>query len=160
MTTSQFQSWLRTEIKYLARLLAQTPEEIYSYEAVGTIKAARQIALSLGLIEVAKICERIKTPALEPLSAQKVLAECLSKLKQAPESLTPPEVAKILKVNPGKVLTWIRSGALKATNVSQSNRPRYRITLEEIELFKRGRQVNPKPKQVRKASPYRGKIYV
>jgi excisionase family DNA binding protein len=84
---------------------------------------------------------------------------CNPAMKQTnTEIMTPPQVAELMGVNPGKVLTWIRRGELRAVNVSQSFRPRYRITPEDLETFKRGRGVNPPPKRVRR-SVYRGKTY-
>lgn len=50
--------------------------------------------------------------------------------------LTPPEIAKYLRVRKDKVLGWIHSGELKATNVSDSARPRYRIEEADFEDFK------------------------
>jgi excisionase family DNA binding protein len=48
---------------------------------------------------------------------------------------TPTEVARLLRVQGGKIFTWIRSGELKAFNVSASRLPRYRISKEAIDDF-------------------------
>ena len=48
---------------------------------------------------------------------------------------TPPEVAQLVRVSRDKVLNWIRSGKLKATNVSNGTQPRYRIAESELEAF-------------------------
>lgn len=51
--------------------------------------------------------------------------------------LTVPEVAKHLRVSPDKVLGWIRSGALRAYNVTaqENGRPKYRVSREDLESF-------------------------
>src|SRR4051794_24091311 len=41
--------------------------------------------------------------------------------------LTPPEIAKVLRVSYEKVLGWIRRGELEAVDVGNKLRPRYRI---------------------------------
>ncbi len=68
-------------------------------------------------------------------------------------SLTPPEVAKLLGVNPDKIRNWIRSGDLKAINIAKSlsGRPRYVVDRDELERFKAKRSVQkPLPSTVRK----------
>lgn len=59
--------------------------------------------------------------------------------------LTPPEVAKLLRVRCKKVLAWIRSGELTASNVSNGFQPRYRIKESELEAFMQGRAVVTPP---------------
>lgn len=49
--------------------------------------------------------------------------------------LTPPTIAKRLGVTCDKVLTWIRVGKLRAVNVSDHGRPRWKISPEDIETF-------------------------
>lgn len=50
--------------------------------------------------------------------------------------LTPPEVARLMKVNADKVLDWIRRGELQAVNISNGVRPRYRIEPSDLADFK------------------------
>jgi excisionase family DNA binding protein len=66
-------------------------------------------------------------------------------------TLTPPEVAKLLRVATRKVRRWIRSGELKGINVADphSRRPRFRVTLEALERFQMGRTVEPPTKRGR-----------
>jgi excisionase family DNA binding protein len=61
-----------------------------------------------------------------------------------PSYLTPPQVAKYLRVNPATVIAWIRSGELVASNLSRKRggRPRYRISREALDAFLRARQPN------------------
>jgi excisionase family DNA binding protein len=57
--------------------------------------------------------------------------------------LTPPEVAKQLRVTPQKVITWIRRGELGAVNVSDRVRPRYRVNRVSLNKFLERRKVRP-----------------
>lgn len=58
--------------------------------------------------------------------------------------LTPPEIARLLRVSPDKVAAWIRSGRLRATNVGAASRPRWRVSREDFDTFLDSRQ-NPVP---------------
>jgi excisionase family DNA binding protein len=72
------------------------------------------------------------------------------------EYLTPPEIAKRLRVNVDKVLTWIRSGELRAINVATRRgcRPRYRVAVVDLESFLRSRAVvPPQPVTRRRSKP-------
>ena len=62
--------------------------------------------------------------------------------------MTPPEVAKALRVKPQTVHAWIRSGELTAINVANhgASRPRYRISPEAFAEFELKRSVIPPPK--------------
>ncbi len=57
--------------------------------------------------------------------------------------LTPPEVAKLLRVRPDKVLAWIRSGRLRGYNVAEkeNGRPKYRVNRADLEAFTQQRSV-------------------
>ncbi|MBP7937822.1 MAG: helix-turn-helix domain-containing protein [Phycisphaerae bacterium] len=61
------------------------------------------------------------------------------------QKLTPPEVARIFRVDAKKVISWIRSGELRAVNVATriDGRPRYVIDREDIAAFELRRQVVP-----------------
>ena len=66
---------------------------------------------------------------------------------------SPPEVAKLLRVAPEKVVNWIRRGELPAVNVATTmrGRPRYRISEADLQAFKHRRSViPPPPKQSRR----------
>lgn len=68
--------------------------------------------------------------------------------------LTPPEVAKRLKVNPNKVRYWIISGELKAVNLVLNRnlrRPQYRIAEADLEAFLLRRTAIPAPSKARPA---------
>lgn len=67
--------------------------------------------------------------------------------------LSPPEVATRFGVNSDKVLAWIRSGELRAIDVSSQpgiGRPRYRVDLCDLAAFESGRQVVVAPKTTRR----------
>lgn len=64
--------------------------------------------------------------------------------------LTPPEVASVLRCRQSKVLTWIRSGRLAAVNLSEGQRPRYRIARTALDEFLAGKAVSPAIKTVRR----------
>jgi excisionase family DNA binding protein len=59
-------------------------------------------------------------------------------IKNAETMLTPPEAARLLRVNPDKILRWIHSGELPAINVanSLSTRPIFRIAPQALNQFR------------------------
>lgn len=72
--------------------------------------------------------------------------------------LTPPEIAKQLRVSSPKVLGWIRRGELSAVNVSDTGfRPRYRVSQQSLDEFLESREVQlPTPRVRRKRQPPEG----
>jgi excisionase family DNA binding protein len=52
--------------------------------------------------------------------------------------LTPPAIARLLRVSPDKVLGWIRRGELRAVDVSDSLRPRYPVSPDDLDAFLEG----------------------
>jgi len=58
------------------------------------------------------------------------------------KTITPPQLAKELKVKVDKIHAWIHSGQLTAINVAEepTGRPRWRITQEAIDQFLLSRQ--------------------
>ena len=63
------------------------------------------------------------------------------------ESLTPPDIARELKIKPSKVLAWIASGELVAFNVATKlgGRPRWRVPRPALDTFLAGRQCRRQP---------------
>lgn len=59
--------------------------------------------------------------------------------------LTVPQLSRQWGVSTNKVVAFIRSGELRATNLATSTagRPRYAIDLADVESFERARQVMP-----------------
>jgi excisionase family DNA binding protein len=64
--------------------------------------------------------------------------------------LTPSEIARLLRVSSEKVLNWIRRAELKAVNVGNGFRPRYRISRDALTAFLAGREVQPPPERRRR----------
>lgn len=57
--------------------------------------------------------------------------------------LTPPQIAKLLKVGADQVLTWIKSCELKAVNLSAGDRPRWKVSPIELQRFLESRSNQP-----------------
>lgn len=68
-------------------------------------------------------------------------------MHNAPRYLTPPEVAERYAVNATKVLGWISTGELRATNVAASliGRPRWRISEADLAVFEQRRSAVAPP---------------
>ena len=58
---------------------------------------------------------------------------------------TPPEIARLLRVKPAKVLRWIASGELRAVNTGDAGRPRWRVSTSAWDEFLQGRSTVPTP---------------
>lgn len=65
-------------------------------------------------------------------------------------ALTPPALAKNLGINVHKILAWIKSGELRAVNLGNGNRPRWRILPDDLELFLARRAAQPAAKAARR----------
>ena len=63
--------------------------------------------------------------------------------------LTPPEIAKLLRVSREKVVGWIRRGELLAVDVGSGTRSRYRVSRGNLDLFLERRSVRPAAPRVR-----------
>jgi len=62
------------------------------------------------------------------------------------QRLTPPELARIYRVDIHTVLAWIRNGQLRAVNVgSGTKRPRWRIDPADVAVFEAARTAQPSP---------------
>ena len=71
--------------------------------------------------------------------------------------LTPPEIAKLLRVSNTKLLGWIRRGELTAINVGNGHRPRFRISPDNLDAFLKTREFQRPPKvTTRKRQPPKG----
>ena len=66
--------------------------------------------------------------------------------------MTPPAVAERYGVEPAKILTWIRSGELRAVNVATTTggRPRWKVSPADLALFEAARAAGPTPKVTRR----------
>jgi excisionase family DNA binding protein len=69
-----------------------------------------------------------------------------------PIYLTPPEVARLLRVDVHSVLAWVRNGELRASNVASraSTRPRWRVHRRDIDAFLAARAATPPPPRAKR----------
>jgi hypothetical protein len=69
--------------------------------------------------------------------------------------LTPPQLARFWGVSADKILVWIHSGELRATNLAmrRSGRPRWRIDLADALAFEAGRAATASPGRPRRKRP-------
>ena len=58
-------------------------------------------------------------------------------------SYTPAELAKLHRLSRTRLMHWINSGELRASNLGSRARPRYRITKEAMDAFLERRAVKP-----------------
>lgn len=60
------------------------------------------------------------------------------------EQLSPPEIAKLLKISRNRVIDWISSGQLAAENVGSevALRPRYKVAKADLITFVQARLAN------------------
>lgn len=96
---------------------------------------------------VAEGCGDVVRALVPPASLREArgsLADALAALelcgKEETDALTPPDVAKRLGVKPATVIGWIKSGQLKASNLSKGARPRYRVQPDDLAEFLDKRQ--------------------
>jgi excisionase family DNA binding protein len=64
--------------------------------------------------------------------------------------LTAPEISKLLRCRQSKVTNWIRSGKLQAVNLSDGQRPRYRVARTALDDFLAAQAVVPESKPARR----------
>ena len=73
------------------------------------------------------------------------------------KKISPPALAAQWGIDVQKILTWIRSGELRAVNLAtdRNGRPRYAIDVADVQVFELSRQVQPPPPKVlrRRADP-------
>jgi hypothetical protein len=89
----------------------------------------------------------------EPTPTSLAGSEGLQASRENPYAkLTPPQLARRLRVSPDKVLTWIKSGELRAVNVATNpkGRPRFVIDPNDVEAFEARRSVHKKPPATRR----------
>ena len=71
---------------------------------------------------------------------------------QLQKTITPKQVAERYGCKPDTVIAWIRSGELRAIDVSSrsSTRPRFRVDPVDLEIFENRRSVQAAPKTQRR----------
>ena len=65
-------------------------------------------------------------------------------------AISPPVLAKRLGVNVHKILNWIRTGEIRACNLGDGSRPRWRIMPDDLRAFLDRRAAQPAAKQARR----------
>ncbi len=94
--------------------------------------------------------ERVNDPAAAAsLTLADVMQSNTGQAELPHQPLTVPEVAKLLRVRPNKVLSWIRSGRLRGYNITEreNGRPKYRVNPADLEAFSQQRAITqPAPK--------------
>lgn len=66
---------------------------------------------------------------------------------------TPPSAARLLAVNVHKILAWIASGEIRASNLGNGSRPRWRIMPDDLQAFldrRAAQPTTPAPRRRRK----------
>ncbi len=65
--------------------------------------------------------------------------------------VTPPAIADRLGVDAHRVIAWIKRGQLAAVNIGDgSQRPRYRVSEADLQVFLAARTVQPPAPRVRR----------
>ncbi len=142
--------------------VCQDPDQLYAeIQAAEIADEARRLACRFGGGHLVGV----EVATLTPREALAVVGRLLNWSRETvPETatLTVTEAAKLLRVNRDKVLGWINSGRLLATNIAakQGGRPRYRIARADLDSFTKRRtpQPRPRPKRAKKPS-WTGKTY-
>lgn len=159
-TRKEFAAWCQASIAYMeTNLPADIDGELddsFHRFAAKLVRLASGHAVRLRLIRLASDLPWVDTKNAKDCICR--LHECLRvarRRRKAKGLLTPPQVAKRLRVSPKKVREWIETGKLPATNFADptKSRPRYRIEAEALEEFRKRRNakvVPPTPRQVRR----------
>lgn len=149
MTKQELRRWLKATIAELNRLEAYPDLPFHVFEeAAEVVRQAGRHAALLGYAAVARRCADCTTDALALSTARAELAACVAAVDckaEKPDALNAAQVAKTLAVRKQKVLDWIRSGELRASNVGSGYQPRWRITRADLDVFLAGRNPTPRP---------------
>jgi hypothetical protein len=146
MSIKNLRRYLQEQFDHVADLDRKCdPNQSINLEVGDIIEEARRRCCEHGFQEVGEVAT-----SLSPRSALPILGKLLTWArgqKSGTDALTPPNVAKMLGVNTGKVLSWIRTGQLKAANVTKKpgGRPKYRILPADLEVFLARLQPTPAP---------------
>ncbi|WP_428304636.1 helix-turn-helix domain-containing protein [Lacipirellula sp.] len=124
----QVESWLK-ELP-----IGEPGGDCFRDECLSIGREIKAEAIRTGHPAIVELCQR-RNGGLR--YTQRLLADCLATF--APETLTPPEVARRLKKSPDYVRDCIRRGQLKASNLGKG-RPRWVVTTAELDRFMQGKQ--------------------
>ena len=142
--------FLQEQFAYVESLDKQCdPDHVINLEVAEIVEESRRRCAEFGFDDLGD-----EVHSLSPRSALPILGKLLTWArgqKANTDALTPPQVAKMLGVNTGKVLSWIRTGQLKAANVTKKpgGRPKYRILPVELQVLLARLQPTPPPVKTR-----------
>ena len=79
-------------------------------------------------------------------------------MNDSPQSYTPRELAKVLRISPDKIRALIRSGELGAINTAtiRCGKPRFVILPHHLVEFEKGRRITPAAKPAPRKQHQRG----
>lgn len=130
--------YIRKQVNTLEALTSDDDNPDYDPIEVGEhlrqlLHDVELMAATEGFPEVVEACQMREGPIGAKL-ARLILSRCLSLVKEEPSHdwLIVSEVADVLRVSDSKVLDWINTGRLQAKNLSDSNRPQYRIHIDNL----------------------------
>ena len=141
-------TWITKQLRTLDQWDTPEPDQQLFEDCGAMIREAARRAAKAGLFDHYERHKRARHST--PAHAKAILQSILSATEPEPEFLTPPQVAKVMGVNPDKVRAWIRAGTLRATDVSEGTRPRYRVARTDVERFLEGRRKVTPPASRRK----------
>lgn len=129
-------TWLKRQIAELTELRSHPePDESLFEDCASVVREAANRAAKVGMLDHYKRHKGVK--ACTPADAKAVLESILAATEPEPEFFTPPQAAKLLKINPDKVRAWISSGRLPAIDISTTSRPRWRIKRGDVNDLRR-----------------------
>ncbi len=157
----------RRSIKYPVNRLIDTGRSVLGYRypmEISGISPKEAAAYRYGAVHGGSSCqdgirrphEVFRGPGKEPAGSHNARYDengrhqpkKFSLIKEYPrKKLSPPELARYWGIGADKVLTWIRSGELRAINAAtkRGGRPRYLIDAKDIEAFEKMRSVTTTP---------------
>jgi len=126
------------------------PDDCAETFAAGIVNEVSEWAAAAGYPDLV----RDPTPAARVVEVRKYLSTAVAATRTTeeppveppPTALTPPQVAKQLGVAPETVISWIKSGHLKASNVGKGlQKPRFKITPNDLATFLKQQQPESPP---------------
>lgn len=144
MTVAKFRRWLQQKIDYLQAFPDECRWQEDAIDIQRFIDEAYQYAVDLHLPKAAAACK--KGPALRRLM------ECLNAIPETDgETLTPPQIARMLGVKSDTVRNWIKRKQLTASNVAQPGKKKqWKVKRDDLDAFLEKRQPDERPTAKRK----------
>ncbi len=148
---NSFRRWLTRQVEKLTQMRDRVSRDPDFYEAElelagSVLEEAGDRAAKLGLSQLH--AESVAATGALPDAVMTFLAKAIQACEgtgNADRDFTPPQVAKMLGVEPSKVRGWIEKGELTASNTSNATAPRWKISQAALDEFRRRRQPVPPP---------------